>query len=1223
MSLYFTFEGKTDGSAVICSKWHPTIPTLAVATSSGKVNILGEEGDSIIELVVESDSSITCSALDWNPVQKVLCVGWKDGSISMLIDSRESRDTNTPHKGNAITAICWSESGDKVLTGDLQGNWCVWRFDKKLLLAVGSKESLDGGLTHMTFRTKPQSKRSVKEDVEMTEEEREDKATTERLMIEDEDDGLSDFKHGTVMRFNENCTWFVGGSSGNVWGIDGDGTCCVIFSMDGQPITSLIYHPARTGVVAMNQNSGVSYYTMSDDHRWSQQARFRISVGKGANTSTAHMIWVGRGLIATCAGETLIRVWNIDENENYVISADAAEGGEARVSEKVTAIAYNPRKRVLCGGTRSGKVIFWQYSGGDKSTTEDDWDVLAEVKMERIGVSELVWGPGDSLLSAAHSESVVVLHGTALKRKLFRNTAIIQLTPTTLLYQDLGANLHLHATATIRVKGVDLAGSHFVVWNSKQVELFHIQMSGIQSIGVIEVQNSSVALHTEKLMVTRTERGVSSLELYNTQLQKLSHLSVKAHEGEAVQIAVNSDYLVAATSKNYLSCWWIGGRAGEDKPHRYPKLVWDSDQLSIAQISVNCNGSKVAVLAKKTDSLGQTTPDQHVYVCDLEHDKTTEFNLADICRTPTSVFWDETEPKLLACEATRTKKQPSTTEEQTDTAEGIENQTNQNHNSDDTEELRTEVVTFFASQKGVKLQDQFPLDKSMTALIGLGVPNFYFYSREGKRVDDKNTNVITKVMRDFEGIDCTDPRIREALLDFSFNLACGDMDAAYRSVKLIKDENVWTNMAQMCVKTGRLDVAEVCLGNMQDAKGARALREAKKEPEQEAHIAMLALQLGLIDDAERLYKKCGRYDLLNSMHQACGRWETAISLAEEHDRIHLRSIHYSHARHLESLGKLHEATAAYEKAKCHGYEVPRMYNNAGMLEELECYVVRSEDSDVQKWWAQFCESIGQNEQALHFYKKAGDTLSRIRLHCYLRDMDTAVQIVQAPENASTAAAAAYHLARQFEEAGKMKETLQFYRVAKAYRNAIRIARTNDMEGEVMQLSLQADQATIIESAQWFEEQNMLDKAVILYKKGGELSKALDLCIRGELYETLQKLADDLDKEADPDVFIQCAEFFLSKDQNEKAVDMYIQAKGYSEALQACLDCNVKLTDEMAEEMTLPKTDNEDDEALRLSLLRKIAKVAKLQESWHLACKKYTQVCSRGYNGSTQHSMNYH
>ena len=1156
MSLFFTFEGKTDGTSVLCSKWHSTVPTLAAAMSGGKVCILGEEGDLVNEMLVpEGEGGVTCAALDWHPTQKVLCAGWKDGSISMMIETRETRDTNTPHKGNSITTVCWSGSGDKVITGDSQGNWCVWRFDKKvLILAVGSKDALDGGLTHVVFRHKQQKgKRNVKEDIELTEEEREDKAATERLMIEDEDDGLADYKHGSVTRFNENCTWYIGGTSGNVWGIDGDGNCGVIFSMDNQPITSLIYHPAKTGVVAMNQLSGVSYYVMTDDHRWVQQARFRISVGKGANTTTAHMIWIGKGLIATCAGESLIRVWNIDENENYVITAESPEG-EGRVAERVLSIAYNPRKRVICGGTRSGKVIFWQYCGGEQSTSEEDWDVLAEVKMERVGVSELIWGPGDSLLSAIHFDTITILHGTALKRKLFRNTAIIQLTPTTLLYQDLGLKLYLHATAAIRVKGVDLAGSHFVAWNNKQVELFHIQMSGIQSCGVIEVQNSSVALHTEKLMVTRTERGISSLELYNMQLQKLSHLSVKAHEGEAIQIAVNGDYLVAATSKNYLSCWWIGGRAGEDKQHKYPKLVWESDQLAISQIAVNCIGSKVAVLAKKTDHLGQSTPDQHVYVCDLEQDKTTEFNLGDIFRTPTSVFWDETEPKLLACEVTRTKKPPPPTEDQPDGTETPEAQQNHHlHHNDDgddnNDELRTEVITFFASQKGVKLQDQFSLDKSMTALIGLGVPNFYFYSREGKRVDDMNTNVITKVMRDFEGIDCTDPRIREALLDFSFNLACGDMDAAYRSVKLIKDENVWTNMAQMCVKTGRLDVAEVCLGNMQDAKGARALREAKKEPEQDAHVAMLALQLGLVDDAERLYKKCGRYDLLNVMHQACGRWETAITMAEEFDRIHLRSIHYSHARHLESLGKVHEATAAYEKAKCHGYEVPRMYNNAGMLEELERYVARSEDTDVQKWWAQFCESIGQNEQALHFYKKAGDTLSRIRLHCYLRDMDTAVQIVQAPENASTAAAAAYHLARQFEEAGKMKETLQFYRVAKAYRNAIRIARTNDMEGEVMQLSLQADQATIIESAQWFEEQNMLDKAVILYKKGGELSKALDLCIRGELYETLQKLADDLDKEADPDVFIQCAEYFLSKDQNEKAVSMYIQAKGYSEALQ--------------------------------------------------------------------------
>ena len=59
-------------------------------------------------------------------------------------------------------------------------------------------------------------------------------------------------------------------------------------------------------------------------------------------------------------------------------------------------------------------------------------------------------------------------------------------------------------------------------------------------------------------------------------------------------------------------------------------------------------------------------------------------------------------------------------------------------------------------------------------------------------------------------------------------------------------EAVWENMARVCVKTQRLDVAKVCLGNMGHARGARALREAEQEPELEARVAMLAIQLGML-----------------------------------------------------------------------------------------------------------------------------------------------------------------------------------------------------------------------------------------------------------------------------------------------------------------------------------------------------------------------------------------
>ena len=50
----------------------------------------------------------------------------------------------------------------------------------------------------------------------------------------------------------------------------------------------------------------------------------------------------------------------------------------------------------------------------------------------------------------------------------------------------------------------------------------------------------------------------------------------------------------------------------------------------------------------------------------------------------------------------------------------------------------------------------------------------------------------------------------------------------------------------MCVKTKRLDVAMVCLGNIGNAGAAKAVRECQKEePELNAHIAILAIQIGM------------------------------------------------------------------------------------------------------------------------------------------------------------------------------------------------------------------------------------------------------------------------------------------------------------------------------------------------------------------------------------------
>jgi len=225
-------------------------------------------------------------------------------------------------------------------------------------------------------------------------------------------------------------------------------------------------------------------------------------------------------------------------------------------------------------------------------------------------------------------------------------------------------------------------------------------------------------------------------------------------------------------------------------------------------------------------------------------------------------------------------------------------------------------------------------------------------------------------MKDFAGLEQVDEATKKAILNFSFFLTVGNMDEAYNSVRNIQNNTVWQNMAQMCVKTKRLDVAQVCLGNMRFARGAKAAREAENEKELEAKLAMVAIQLNMIEDAKALYKECGRYDLLCKLLQACGEWDEAIEMATKYQRINLKNCHYHLAKHLESIGNIEEAIHHYIESGTHRSEVPRMLCGLGMLERLMIFIQTLKEPELYKWWAQYLESTGQFHEALSNYKLA-------------------------------------------------------------------------------------------------------------------------------------------------------------------------------------------------------------------------------------------------------------
>ena len=364
-----------------------------------------------------------------------------------------------------------------------------------------------------------------------------------------------------------------------------------------------------------------------------------------------------------------------------------------------------------------------------------------------------------------------------------------------------------------------------------------------------------------------------------------------------------------------------------------------------------------------------------------------------------------------------------------------------------------EIYTLFVtSEDGILLHDSCDINVAEEALMGLNVPYIYIMKQkesslvlnhnkkeeelneqqqqseqEGREIEKASSSsssavtnqqnqqvpaqddseqdeaeLVKKIMRDFIGIieeeqkkqnmiePNLDPSIINDLLLFSYYLAIGNMDEAYRTVKRIKSDNVWENMAKMCVKNKRLDVAEICFSNISNANACKAIRLIKKTEANDinSQLALIAIQLKMYDQAELLYLESKRYDLLIKLYINTNKWHQAIKICHKYQRIKLKNTHYLYAKHLESLSLIKQAITHYELSETNGIEVPRMLYQLNQLDKLQQYIMNYQgsqkiSSQLYSWLAKYYESIQQYNLAIEYYQKANDISSEIKLLLFI------------------------------------------------------------------------------------------------------------------------------------------------------------------------------------------------------------------------------------------------
>ena len=136
-----------------------------------------------------------------------------------------------------------------------------------------------------------------------------------------------------------------------------------------------------------------------------------------------------------------------------------------------------------------------------------------------------------------------------------------------------------------------------------------------------------------------------------------------------------------------------------------------------------------------------------------------------------------------------------------------------------------------------------------------------------------------------------------------------------------------------------------------------------------------------------------------------------------------------------------------------------------------------------RWWGQYLESDQDVKAAFEFYQHAGDLMAMVRIRCFHQDWKKAEKLVRGSDADDLQRAMAYHLAREYENAGSefVKRAIEFYVIAGRYNHAVRLAIANEMDIDVMQLAMQCPDPPVVKIAgRYFEQRGDFSKAISLY-----------------------------------------------------------------------------------------------------------------------------------------------
>lgn len=576
----------------------------------------------------------------------------------------------------------------------------------------------------------------------------------------------------------------------------------------------------------MMEGLTVGHFSVDSQGTLTELTRVKLSGRSQLNRAVTcyGMVWAGPNSLAILTGDLTVRIWDIDNNDNYLlpISMKNYAGSERKeeLNEQFTCISYCKMNQTLCAGTNIGCLYFWNKCKTPKlENPEDSWE-LTNVSSLPGNIKQVMWGSIHlrlPLLSINCVTKVYIMKEQEICVAYSGKIWATQKAATQVLLETCDSDYLLQSE--MQVTNVSLNENYVALTNGRLIAIYEItwadskfelnsklesksklesaskltketQMKfSINPFNTINCDNESLLLNAKNIIIL----FVTGVTIRTVNGLIIANIPVMPAEGEPIGMDLCNNFLTIFTIDGFLKIY--------DVSESDPKLITGVRSLydmctdfgEIIQAKCNSSGTKVAM----TLAASNLIPDGKLYIWNIEQDNMSEYDFKKSDKAKKHSFESESgdyldeeekneaeinSPEVMSDKICSNRmplnifwdgedprllicdaKKLKASKEKVKFFSSLHKikASKEKGGMEDEDHI---IVTMFVSSDGnIKIHDIKPLDLD-GKLLGLFTPYVICL---------KKLCIVREVMNDFVGLEDCSKSTRDAVLDFSYNLSLG------------------------------------------------------------------------------------------------------------------------------------------------------------------------------------------------------------------------------------------------------------------------------------------------------------------------------------------------------------------------------------------------------------------------------------------------------------------